>query len=171
MKEYLEKIIIDKSEADLQTINDKYSRLFYTIVFDVTKDNFFSEETVNDILFYIWNKAKFLATLEYPEAYLCTICYNKGLDYLRKNKRIIYNNELIFSKSDTSINDKSLVDSVLSKLGTEERSIIIMKLAYNMTYEEIAKVLKLTIKKVRLRFIKAQDRIKNIIKEDNVYER
>lgn len=160
-------------ECILEKIYTKYGKLFYSIVYDISKDHDFTLEKINDIILYIWNNQKKLNNLDNPLAYINMMLYNTGIDYYRKNKRRIIDlmdekHIDVFSNKREDINNienKLIVDEMLSRLNEDERNVVILKYAYNQSLSEMANTLNISIKKVRLRLEKANKKIM-IIKEN-----
>lgn len=161
-------------ENILEQIYNKYGKLFYNIVYDISKNHDFSLETINDIILYIWNNHKKLDNLTNPLAYVNMMLYNKAIDYYRKNKRRIVDFidekhiDILSEKEDEirKIENKLIVDEMLSRLNEDERNVIILKYAYEQSLNEISNTLQISIKKVRLRLEKANKKIM-LIKESS----
>ncbi len=169
IRELLE-VSIEEKDNILADIYNKYGKLFYSIVYDISKDHECALEKSNDIILYIWKNQKKLNELENPLSYLNKILYNWGIDYYRSNKSkiICYIDEIaidtLSNKNDEikKLEDKLSVDEILSRLKEDERDVIVLKYGYNQTLSEIAKTLNISIKKVRVRLERANSKIKYI---------
>jgi RNA polymerase sigma-70 factor (ECF subfamily) len=106
--------------------------------------------------------------------YLFKIAKNKLIDFFRVNKKYqtyeitdnIKNNESI--ELDNYLQNKLIIEKLLSNLNDEEREILILKIVDNLTFKEIAALKKTNINTVIWKFnkiIKKLEKIKENIEK------
>ncbi|WP_040213879.1 RNA polymerase sigma factor SigY [Clostridium polynesiense] len=105
-------------------------------------------------------KAKF-------STWLITIATNLYRDYLRKNKRLVYMEEVQGGAVEVEDRVMELIEyrnvmNIIKELPYEKRTVFILKHYYNFKYEEIAEIMKCPVGTVRSRL---HNSIKDILKK------
>jgi len=160
----------DQAEEALREIYINYGNRILYLANKITNDKFLAEEVLNDILFKIWNNAKMLSNLNNPLAYITTMTYNKAIDIKRKQKELLKDDltyiidKLTFDQFVAS-DAISKLDLVLESLSEIERTILILKDAYNYPLNSISKIVNLTYKQTRARYLKAFEKSKKYIEK------
>jgi RNA polymerase sigma-70 factor (ECF subfamily) len=107
------------------------------------------------------------------------ICVNLALDHLRKEKFFVYENKEdketdILENIPSSNNPLSellneelnkKIEEAIEKLPTEFKTVFILRVYDELSYEEIAKVLKITKGTVMSRLFRAREKLRRILKD------
>lgn len=135
------------------------------------------EDTFCDLIVYK-NRYKEKASFK---TYLFAIAHNKAMDYIKKNSK--YNTvdiedcqNYLFDENSLESNfarnnDKKQLHLAMSKINTDYRMVLHLLYFENMSYKEVARVLKKNIKQIKNLAYRARGSLKVIMeKEGFVYE-
>jgi RNA polymerase sigma-70 factor (ECF subfamily) len=106
------------------------------------------------------------------KSYLFTVAYNQMIDHIRKNKRIVLNEEF---KEEVKIgfqhsnNTKQVLMEALNRLNETQKSLIMLKDYEGYNYEEIGKIMSLNESQVKVYLHRARLALKAyLVKPENV---
>lgn len=158
----------------LQEIYEEYIGLIYAIVKDVLKSKENAEDVTSDFFIRLWDKADTFQSGRGHKTWITTIARNMAIDYLRK-----YGKEEIreFSEEpeaeaalgghaelDSPVEREVLADmtitEALSGLKENEKQIMNMKILGDMTFQEIAGTLRISIGTVTWRYQNAVKKLR-----------
>lgn len=144
----------------------------YNYILKLSKDNYMSEDIVQEA---------FVRAYEYTivhknvltKQWFYKVSYNIFIDKIRKLKRIDLNNEFEeflsvicspeeeFSKKEES----QKIQYILDKLPLDYKNILILREFKELTYEEIAEVLNISVDNVKVKLFRARQKFKSKYKE------
>ena len=106
------------------------------------------------------------------KSYLFTVAYHQMIDHIRKQKRIILQEEL---KAEALLTDrqqhnvKKILEEALHKLGDTQRSLVLLKDYEGYSYNEIGKITGLSESQVKVYLHRARLQLKKyLVKRENV---
>lgn len=109
---------------------------------------------------------------EQCKSYLFTIAYRQMIDHIRKNKRVVYTEQMCAITSgsiDPKENLGRLLQEALSKLNETQRCLIMLKDYEGYSYKEIAEIMNLTETQVKVYLHRARLQLKAyLVKTENV---
>ena len=138
----------DKSA--LHEIYEKYVGYIYSIVFQVVMNREDAEDITSEFFIKLWKLADTYRSGKSHKAWMATIARNMAIDLLRKNKREVLTEDFVDSISENAspddvegevLADMSLKEA-LDTLKPGEREIVNMKIMGELTFQEIADILK-----------------------------
>jgi RNA polymerase sigma factor (sigma-70 family) len=146
-------------------------------VFRFIVKNLRHEEDARDIVQTafekLWRNREQVET-EKSKSYLFTIAYNQMIDFVRKNKRMSYQE----SFTETSIgsetqsqakNTKAILMEAVNRLNETQKSLVLLKDYEGYSYEEIGKIMNLTESQVKVYLHRARITLKNyLVSKENV---
>lgn len=177
------KRISNKDSKALESLYDRYSPLFYTLIKKIVNDKAIADEVLADVFVIIWQKSsEFNFEHQNPYAVLINLCRNKALDSKRRSEGIDlpeytsdYEDEYILPKLSllTPANDLSKIllnrEKIQSAIfGLTEAQQYVISLAYfeGLTESEIAAKLNIPLLTVKSKIRVALSSIKeNLAKE------
>jgi len=113
----------------------------------------------------LWENRLFLKEAV-AKSWLFKTAYRKMLNYVRDNKRMNYEAELV-SKSDEGFSKKieaqNLLDQVFESLSPEQKTIILLRDNEGYAYQEIAKIIETSESNVKNRLFKARQKFKQTV--------
>jgi RNA polymerase sigma-70 factor (ECF subfamily) len=108
------------------------------------------------------------------KSWLFTVAYNGLIDYLRKNKRISFEESLPESVTSSGYGNKVLqeqLQAALSQLNEIQRSLVMLKDYEGYSYEEIGKITGLKESQVKVYLHRARQKLRNIlVSTEQVFE-
>ena len=114
--------------------------IFYNIIkiVDSFED---AEDILQDTYIYFLNKINTINKNSSPIGYLLLTAKHKSIDFLRKNKKLLFSEEYInyHYYVDFNPSDNSIIKILKEKLSKEDLEIIILHVIDGLTFKEIAK--------------------------------
>ncbi|MGN6437514.1 MAG: RNA polymerase sigma factor [Agriterribacter sp.] len=152
--------ISNGNEQAFNQLFSQYRNQLFTYIFKITKSKETAEEIVLDVFLKIWNSRQALRELKNIDAFLAKIAHNQSIDFLRAAKRdkaiqAAVWNQLQQVAAAISADDDVQYKSIASALNDGVKQLTpqrqkVFKLQYQgLTYDEIAKRLKLSAHTVR----------------------
>ena len=144
----------------LHEIYEKYIGYIYSVVFQIVLNKEDAEDITSEFFIKLWKLADTYRSGSGHRAWMATIARNMAIDLLRKNKREILTEDFADSISDNAsaddvegevLSDMSL-RAALDTLKPGEREIVNMKIMGELTFQEIADVLKQPLGTVTWRY-------------------
>ena len=138
----------DKSA--LHEIYEKYIGYIYSVVFQVVLNREDAEDITSEFFIKLWKLADTYRSGNGHKAWMATIARNMAIDLLRKNKREVLTEDFVDSISENASPD-DVEGEVLADMGLKEaldtlkpgeREIVNMKIMGELTFQEIADILK-----------------------------
>jgi RNA polymerase sigma-70 factor (ECF subfamily) len=151
----------DNSLAFGSLVKLHYKRLFhYGLKF--SRDKEFLKDTIQDLFLELWNKRQTITEPAFIRTYLLKSLRNKIVREKQKTKRILESENIemeadfpaIFSVETYIIEDENLRESVikvrnlLNHLSKRQKEIIYLRYYHDLSHEEIAEVMSLSIQSV-----------------------
>lgn len=154
--------IAEKDMAAFEEFYNTYSRIIYLAARSVSALNTVVEEAVDDVLVKIWNGAAKFPKIKNPIGWLITITTNCVKDKLKS----VRSYEEIFDVpvTDNGFEDVESADSfhsMISCLDDYEKRIVIMHIAEQLSFKEIARFERKPLSSVSSAYYRALEKIKN----------
>ena len=148
----------DKSA--LREVYEEYIGYIYSVVFQVVLNKDDADDVTSEFFIKLWKLADTYQSRNGHKAWIATIARNMAIDLLRKSNREVLVEDFADSTSENAspddvegdvISDMSL-KSALDTLKPAEREIVNMKILGELTFQEIADVLKQPLGTVTWRY-------------------
>lgn len=152
--------IKDGDKSALREIYEEYIGYIHSIVFQVVLNKEDAEDVTSEFFIKLWKLADTYRSGRGHRAWLAVIARNMAIDLLRKNRREIPVEDFADSVSENAsigdvegdvISDISL-KAALDTLKPEEREIVNMKIMGELTFQEIADILRQPLGTVTWRY-------------------
>jgi len=160
------------AEDDLTALDELYGiteRTMYAFALSLTRDHQQALDLMQDTYVKILSAAHLYKPLGTPLAWMLTIAKNIYYTNARKEKRTIYiepedvSNNKQFSYV-TNLEDRIVLEGVLSQLFEEERKIIMLYAVSGMKHKEIAETLGLKLSTVLSKYHRALKKLKKYLR-------
>lgn len=121
----------------------------------------------------LWKNREQVET-EKSKSYLFTIAYNQMIDFIRKNKRVSYQESfgeetLGIDTQSNQKNIKAILMEAVNRLNETQKSLVLLKDYEGYSYEEIGKIMDLTESQVKVYLHRARITLKNyLVSKENV---
>lgn len=134
-----------KSQLEVQFIEmlNKNKNAFYKLAYSYVKNEANALDMIGEATYSALNALPTLRNSKYMKTWFYRILINTCNQFLRKNKNIIYEMDLINNIPSTECDRESIIDlhSAISKLKSPYKETIILKYFQQLTIEEISQVL------------------------------
>lgn len=165
----------------LEILYNRYATKVFHKCLSITKDRDISKDLSHDIIIKIFlNLVKFKGTADFS-FWVYSITYNHCMDFLKKKKRLHFDD--LESKSSTRISTDEIelehkvlkelrlnkLELLFEELKADEKIILLMRYQDGMSVKEIATTLKVGESAIKMRLKRSRDRLAELIK-DSEYE-
>jgi len=156
----------DKSA--LHEVYEAYVGYIYMIVFQIVSNREDAEDVTSEFFIKVWRLADTYRGGNGHRAWMATIARNMAVDLLRKTKREVPTDDFVEpveeNASTESLEQEVLSDvslkQALDKLKPNEREIVHLKIIGEMTFQEIADILRIPLGTVTWRYQNAINKLR-----------
>lgn len=152
-------------EASFEAAFREYYTPLYRVVYPILKNRDSSEDVVQDLFVRLWNKRETLSITSSLKSYLYRAAINSAFDQLDKYKKEVHTGDKPLKEELVSMNDteeylsgkeaEKRIAEAMEKLPPACRTVFIMSREQEMSYQEIADSLQISIKTVENQIGKA----------------
>ena len=153
------------SHAALEAIFDSYYRYLVVSAYKFIQDDERAKDLVQDVFFNLWTKREALTIQGSLKSYLRRAVVNRAIDEFRKNKRLVWEEDLSTyqqSASEPSADQllaaqdlQQTIDGAIEKLPEKCRVVFALSRFENLSHKEIAKQLDISTKTIENQITKA----------------
>jgi RNA polymerase sigma-70 factor (ECF subfamily) len=143
------------------------SQKMYRYAFSILKNEDTAKDVVQECLMKIWNKRSLLPDIDSPESWAMRIIRNQCYDWVKTNRFTIEpdSTTLISEDDDTDytsiLNDSAnWLEKILEILSPKNREIFHLREVEELTYQQIADVMSLSISDVKVSIYRTRQKIK-----------
>lgn len=144
------------SKKSLSILYDMFKKSVFSIAFSITSDYQLSEDCVIETFVRLTQVKGFNPNKGDGKGYIHTIARNVALEMRRKHTR---DQEELFiqnyGEADKIVEDSIFLNQLLTSLNEKQRQIVVMKICNEMTFKEIAKIMKRPESTIKSRYKKA----------------
>jgi RNA polymerase sigma-70 factor, ECF subfamily len=172
-------LIRSKPDEALHYIYSSYYVLLCNQVFVLLKEKQPSEDIVQEVISDLWVKKDQININQAIFPYLKRACRNRALNYIRDTKKWKNESEEIFLVIDNSINKdveletnelQKMITSTISQLPEKCRIVFSLSRFEEMSYQEIADHLDISVKTVENHISKALKILREKVYQNSIYE-
>ena len=159
----------------------RYFELLYNYALQITKDQIYSEEIVEDTFVLIWEKREAIDLHGSPKAYLFKTVYNQCLNYFKHKKVgnkykeffIYHQPNSDFTKSYSNYPLEILIDKEfqeilgksIAKLPEQCKRIFVMSRLEDKKNKEIAEILGVSVNTVKTQILRGLKQVRTDVKD------
>ncbi|OGF58991.1 MAG: hypothetical protein A2Y62_21135 [Candidatus Fischerbacteria bacterium RBG_13_37_8] len=168
-----EKIMMEVKNGNKDYFNqilDRHYKSILNYAYRISGNKALSEDIAQDTFSKIYFAAKRYKPTAPFKVFLYTVAFRESIKALRKNKKhIALNDMMVLPSTDNpskNLEDKDtslLVRNAILKLEPKYRSAIILREYNNLTYEEIAKVLKCSLANTKNYIFRAKEKLRELL--------
>ena len=167
----LVKRILERDEEAFKTLFYIYrSRIFY-IAYKMTGSKFDADDCVQEIFLKVLETlTSYDPNISSFTTWIVTLAKNYILDYMKlkkiRDKKCVLDPNVVYCKCvDNNFEHAVLLSEVESIVGEYDYQILLFKVAFNMTFMEIARLLEISPSKAKRFYYNAYDAAKNDVRE------
>jgi RNA polymerase sigma-70 factor, ECF subfamily len=157
-KEDIKLTHIFSNEASFEAAFREYYTSLYRVVYPILKNRDSAEDVVQDLFVRLWNKRDSIVVSSSLKSYLYRAAINSAFDQLDKYKKEVHMGDKPLKEELVSMNEteeylagkeaEARISKAMEKLPPACRTVFIMSREEDMTYQEIADSLQISIKTV-----------------------
>lgn len=147
-----------ESREKLEKLYTMFKDSVFAIAFGITSDYHLSEDCVAETFVRLTQVRRFSAKKGDGKGFIITIARNVALEYRRKYKRETENSDIYirnYGDSDKTVENSIYINHLLEYLTDKQRQVIVLKCCSELTFREIAKIMKCPESTVKSRYRKA----------------
>ena len=137
----IEKLAL-RDEHAFEYVYQKTKKGVYIIIYNVVKDHEQTQDLMQDVYLLMLEKIDKYKPKTNFYNWLLMIAKNKALDTYRRNKKLVYYDEVDydqnFASKEETPDEKQQFNALLSVLTDEEREIVLLKIIDQMKHKDIA---------------------------------
>lgn len=140
--------ICRNDKEGLREIYEDYCPLIYSVVEEILGRREDAEDITSEFFIRLWDRAPAYRPGKGHRAWMITIAHNMAVDYLRKRKREMPGQEgcedlhPVQPSCEAGVCDRLSLEQAMAELKKEERQIVNLKIMGELTFREIAAILK-----------------------------
>ncbi|WP_159441958.1 RNA polymerase sigma factor [Clostridium sp. Marseille-P2415] len=163
----------EKTEETLELLKDyilSEQNKFYRVAYSYTKNSDDAADVVQEAICKAIAKVNTLKNTEYLKTWFYRILINEGLNYTRRNKKPVLNDEIL---ANIGYEDKDVLQSysvfqAVYELEPKLRTVIILRYYEDLKFTDIASITKSNLNTVKSRLYKALKLLKISIGGDEL---
>lgn len=166
----LEDIIEEFRVGNYDSFDEFYhqtNKQLYVFIYDIIRNRQSSEDLLQETYMRFLNHIdKYKRNTNYFN-FLVTIARNLAINEYHKQKRMVYDEEYIYSVKEESPTDVPDLFYLLDYLNEKEREIVILHMIDNLKFKEIAKMKDKPLGTILWLYNKAIKKLKRKVEEEN----
>ncbi len=165
--------LAEQEERFLSLINDNHDKL-YRIAYSYVKNKDDALDIIQEAVYKGYISYDKVKQPEYEKTWITRIVINTSIDFIRKNKNIVYmDTSYIENVADSGfdhIDEKLTIERALENLDEKQKTVIILKYLEDMKLDEIAEVLDAPVSTIKSILYRALKKMKIDLMEVDVDE-
>lgn len=151
----------------------QYEKDIYRMAYLYVKNRDDALDIVQEVAYKSFKKIDALKNPEYFKTWLMKITMNCATNLVKKNKKVVQlkpEYEKIIGVENEDIALSITLQDLIEALGTDEKSIILLRFYHNHTFKEISEVLGIPLGTAKSVLYRALDKLRKQFKEGDLYE-
>lgn len=171
---YLAMLDTPEEKSKLELLYKEYKNSMYNIAYDILKDKYLAEDAVHNALLKLTKNLEKINEVKCKETrnYLVILVRGVAINIYNQNKKIVPVEEL--DETDTvdvpelieSKLERERVFEIISNMDEKYSDILMLKLFYDYSNDEISQLLDIAPEHVSIRFFRAKAKLKKLILEE-----
>jgi RNA polymerase sigma-70 factor (ECF subfamily) len=150
---------------DYNNCVDEYSDGVYRFILKNLKDEDNAKDVVQEAFTKMWERAEDVDSSK-AKSYIFTTAYHTMIDFIRKNKRLVsedevYRPEPSSARSYSDLNE--ILEDALEKLSEVQKSVVLLRDYEGYSYQEIGEIVNLNESQVKVYIYRARLALKKYI--------
>lgn len=145
---------------------DERKEVLYKMAYMYVKNQQDALDILDETIYKAYSSLSKIREEKYFNTYVTRILINSAIDFIRKNKRIVYMEEIVSEDNERGFKEEKLdLFTAIEKLSEMEKTIIILKYFQELKIKEISEVLKIPESSVKNYLHKALTNLRCDLKE------
>lgn len=170
-EELIRKAIMSGDAGAFDLIWKEYGQMLFGMMLSMLCSYHDAEEALQDVFLKIARNKDGIAGAKNMSGYIYTIAKNEALDFMKKRKKVPEPTDpaqfwLVPAEEKKSFNDESIqITGALAELPEEQRTVIVMKIYRDMTFDNIAEAMNISLSTATSRYRYGMEKLKVILGE------
>ena len=147
-----------ESKEKLDKLYNMFKDTVFAVAFGITSDYHLSEDCVTETFVRLTQVKRFSAKKGDGKGFILTIARNVALELRRRYKREKGSSDIYiqsYGEADKTVENSIYINHLLEQLNDKQRQIVVLKCCSELTFKEIAKIMKSPESTVKSRYKKA----------------
>ncbi len=145
-----------QSKGSLEKLYVMFKDSVFAVAYSITQDYHLSEDCVAETFVRLTQVKRFSASKGDGKGFILTVARNVALEYRRRFKREVANDIIQnYGDDEKTVEDSIYINQLLKQLNDQQRQTVVLKCCADMTFKQIAKVMKCPESTVKSRYKKA----------------
>lgn len=145
-----------ESKDSLNTLYTMFKDSVFAVAFGITSDYHLAEDCVIETFVRLTQVKRFSANKGDGKGFILTIARNVALELRRRYKREVTNYVIqSYGEAEQTVEDSIYINQLLKHLNEKQRQTVILKCCAELTFRQIAKVMKCPETTAKSRYKKA----------------
>ena len=147
---------------------ETYQKRVYSVAYGIMRNQADAMDISQETFMKAWDRIGSWRGEASLSTWLCRIASNAALDYLRKNKRVIPVEQVEYSNQQPGVDidvieseQRAELNQAVSGLPKDYRELLVLRHAGDMSYQDMADTLGLSLSQVKNRLLRARQMLKN----------
>lgn len=158
MSDFLFDKILEGNMAAYSLLYKEYFKRLFNYGFKFCQDRELIEDSIQEVFLDLWQKRERLHTIEAPQAYIFTAFRYCLFKKLKQHAKIVYEEDIpekaevsfsqeqIIIQKEQTCEDNEKITAAINTLTSRQHEAIYLRFFENLSYEDVAKVLKISVK-------------------------
>ncbi len=162
-------------------IIERYQKMVTKTAFGFTHNYFDADDIAQETFIKAFFKLSTLKNNDHINYWLYSITINVAKNYIKRKRKndLSFNDDIKGSYLNSKTPEQNYIETELrnsinraiDKLPLKQKSVIILKKEQDLTFNEIAKILKISESAVKTHYSRGVDKIKKFLKKEGLYEK
>lgn len=147
-----------ESRDKLEKLYNMFKDSVFAVAFGITSDYHLAEDCVTETFVRLTQVKRFSAKKGDGKGFILTIARNVALELRRRYKREKESSDIYiqnYGEADKTVENSIYINQLLEHLNDKQRQIVVLKCCSELTFKEIAKIMKCPETTVKSRYKKA----------------
>lgn len=147
-----------ESKDKLEKLYTMFKDSVFAVAFGITSDYHLSEDCVTETFVRLTQVKRFSAKKGDGKGFILTIARNVALEFRRRYKREKESDDIYiqnYGEADKTVENSIYINQLLEYLNDKQRQVVMLKCCSELTFREIAKIMKCPETTVKSRYKKA----------------
>lgn len=146
------------SKESLCALYNMFKKAVFAVAFSITGDYHLSEDCVAETFVRLTQIKRFSAKNGDGKGFILTVARNVAFEQRRRYKKECISFVIQgYGEADKTVEDSIFLNQLMKNLNDKQRQIVVMRIYSELTFKEIAKIMKSPESTVKSRYKKAMD--------------
>ncbi|MDD4869877.1 MAG: sigma-70 family RNA polymerase sigma factor [Kiritimatiellae bacterium] len=168
-EELIRKAIVSGNEKAFDLMWEEYGQMMFGMILSILCSHHDAEEVLQDVFLKIAKNKDSVAEAKNMSGYIYSIARNETMSFLAKRRRVPEPTDpaefwLVPAKEEKNFKDESVqISKALAELPEEQRTVIVMKIFRDMTFDDIAEAMNVSLNTAASRYRYGMDKLKVLL--------